>query len=586
MAAFQQEHSGERHRPERIGTFVYPSFPYVCPPEQRTGAPTRHKVAIIGGGLVGLSAATDLAARGIPALLLDDNNTVSDGSRSIAQAKRTMEIWNRIGCAAPIAQKGVGWSTGHIFNGGDRITTFELYPEGSDKYPAFTSVPQYYVESYIKAHGDTQPQVEFRWLNRVVDVRQHADHVAIEVETPDGRYITEAEWVIAADGVNSTMRRLLDLPFRGRPMDDRFVIADVKLPADFPTDRCFWFKPPFYDSNSALRVVEPDSVWRVDWQLAPEDDAEAERDPERVRKRLSAMFGADVDYEIQWFSIYSFGVRRIDRFRHGRIFFAGDAAHQLSPFGGGRGGNSGVQDVDNLVWKLAAVITGRAPAGILDSYDLERGPVADRNLRDSVRSTEFITPRTAHSLAIRDAVLHLAPAAPFAKAFVNTGRFAVSPILSASPLVTPDEDAFPEANMPGSPVADAPLVDQAGTSDWLVDHMGTGFTLMLYEETLACVDRAAIDELRDRIGTAFDLDILVLSAGRTDGQDSPAATLLWDRDGIARRRYGLEPGSCYLFRPDQHVCARWRRLDPGKVHRAALRSLGWSEGPDGAAKEM
>jgi len=126
------------------------------------------------------------------------------------------------------------------------------------------------------------------------------------------------------------------------------------------------------------------------------------------------MLGPDVDFELEWVSVYSFRCRRMARFRHDRVLFAGDSAHQVSPFGA-RGGNGGIQDADNLAWKLAAVLDEKATPDLLDSYDIERLPASDENILNSTRSTDFMTPKTPVSRAFRDAVLDLAVDAPFAR---------------------------------------------------------------------------------------------------------------------------------------------------------------------------
>ena len=194
----------------------------------------------------------------------------------------------------------------------------------------------------------------------------------LTVETPDGRYRLDADWVIAADGARSAVRDLLGLGFEGVTFEEKFLIADVCMAADFPTERRFWFDPPFHSGQSALMHRQPDNVWRIDLQLGPDADVAEEQRPERVLPRLKRALG-DRDFELEWVSIYRFNCRRLDRFVHGRVIFAGDSAHQVSPFGA-RGGNSGVQDAENLAWKLAAVLQGRA------------GRAADRKLRCRTRA--------------------------------------------------------------------------------------------------------------------------------------------------------------------------------------------------------
>ena len=217
---------------------------------------------------------------------------------------------------------------------------------------------------------------------------------------------------------------MLGLEAKGQVFRDRFLIADVKMQAQFPTERWFWFDPPFHPNQSVLLHRQADDVWRIDFQLGWDADPEAERRPERVIPRIQAMLGADQPFELEWVSVYTFRCQRMERFRHGRVFFVGDAAHQVSPFGA-RGANSGIQDADNLAWKLALVLAGLATDALLDSYDAERIPAADENILNSTRSTDFITPKSAVSRTFRDATLQLAEKYPFARKLVNSGRLSL-----------------------------------------------------------------------------------------------------------------------------------------------------------------
>ncbi len=552
--------------PLRAGNFEYQVYPFDPPRELRENRIGRHKVVVVGGGLAGLTAAVDLGVRGIPCVLLDDNNTVSSGSRSIAQGKRTMEIATRLGIAERMTAKGIWWSKGNTLIGDDVIYAFDLLPEGKEKYSAFLCLPQYYVETILVERARELPGVDIRWSNRVVAAAQDGDAVHLDIATPAGSYAIDADWVIACDGVRSTVRGALGVPFAGDSFVDKFVICDVKMVFNFPPQRMFWFAPTFDKSNIALMHQQPDAIWRIDWQLRPDDDPEVECAPERVNQRLARMFGPDVAFETQFASIYAFEVRRVDKFRHGRVFFAGDAAHQLSPFGGGRGGNSAIQDVDNLVWKLAHVLTGKAPERLLDSYDAERIPVADENMRLSRRAAEFITPTSAHSLALRNGVLALAPQHAFAKVLINTGRLSVAPNLQGSPLITPDAERWDTPVTPGAAAVDAP-VGASDDGDWLIHHLGGDFTLML--QAGPGEDAALIAALRH---DAVPVRVLVVRAEPDAG--IAGAAMLHDREGLLRRRYDLLPGSAYLFRPDQHVAARWRAVDADAVRRAVRRSLG------------
>jgi 3-(3-hydroxy-phenyl)propionate hydroxylase len=565
------EIAGLRKRPDgalRSGNFQYPSFPFRTPQELLENRVGHQQIVIVGGGLAGLTAAVDFGVRGIACVLLDDNNTVSLGSRSIAQGKRTMEIATRLGIAERMLPKGISWSKGNTLIQDKLLYSFDLSPEGEEKYQAFLCLPQYYVESMLVERAGEFPHVDLRWSSRVVDIAQDGDRVRLDVETPEGCYALTADWVIACDGVRSAVRRLLGVPFEGDKYVENFVICDVKMVFNFPPQRMFWFDPTFDKSNISLMHQQPDSIWRIDWQLGPKDDPAEESKPEKVNKRLETMFGPDVPFETQFASIYSFEVRRVPNFRAGRVLFAGDAAHQLSPFGGGRGGNSAIQDVDNLVWKLAHVVQGKASARLIDSYHDERAPVADENMQLSRRAAEFLNPSSAHSLAVRNAVLALAPRHPFAKVLINTGRLSVAPNLRGSWLLTPDGDAWDTPVTPGNAAIDAP----AGENGWLIEYLTGAFTLMVYAQDRDQLDAETIVALERLASDATPVEsLMVLSRV---GHSAGRIPTLHDRGGLICKRYDLSPGAAYLFRPDQHVCARWRAWTADTVRAAVQRALG------------
>ena len=504
----------------------------------------RHQVVVVGGGMVGLTAALDLARRGQRIVLLDDDDTVSIGSRAICYAKRTLEIYDRLGLGARLLDKGVLWNRGRVFFGDRQVYDFDLLPEAGHAFPAFVNLQQYYLEEWLVEACLATGLVDLRWKHKVVGLTNAADGAIVSVETPFGQYDLHADWLLAADGARSFVRETLGLPFVGKIFRDRFLIADVTMQAPFPPERWFWFDPPFHQGGSVLLHRQADNVWRIDFQLGWDADPDAERDPDRVRARVRAMLGPDVDFELEWISIYTFRCRRLERFRHGRVIFLGDAAHQVSPFGA-RGGNAGVQDADNLCWKLDLVLRGAAPEALLDSYDAERVPANDENILNSTRSTDFITPKNAAARAYRDAVLELAAEFPFARSLVNSGRLSRPATLSASPLNTADADAWAGGVPPGAPAADAPVVLD-GVEDWLLRHLATGrFTQLRFEAPTA----AAMSDV-----------VFVTSA--------PHPGALHDARGMAAARYDAQPGTTLLLRPDQHVAGRWRRHDPALVQQA------------------
>jgi 3-(3-hydroxy-phenyl)propionate hydroxylase len=517
--------------------------------DQEGSAVVRHPVVVAGAGPVGLAAAIDLTLRGVPVVLLDDADRIGEGSRGICWSKRTLEILDRFGVGERLVARGVTWKVGKVFCGDALLFSFDLLPEEGHKMPAFINLQQFYLEKALVDRALEIDDLDLRWKNRVVGLDRLNDGARLHIETPDGCYRLDAEWVIAADGARSSIRSLLGLDFAGVTFEDKFLIADVRMAADFPTERRFWFAPSFHSGQSALMHRQPDDVWRIDLQLGPDADTQAEQDPQRVRTRLAKVL-APHDFELEWVSIYTFNCRRLDRFVHDRVIFVGDAAHQVSPFGA-RGANSGIQDAENIAWKLAALLEGEGGAALVESYELERLQAADENIGHSTRSTDFMSPHSSAERRLRDAVLALAPKAEFARRMVNSGRLSV-PTVYASPLSTPDAAPFAGAAKLGAPLPDAPLTRKDGTAAYLLESLSGGF------EIIYVADGGQENGGRPPVADGLALTVI--------GED------YLDRHGLFTKRLDATPGATYLVRPDQHLCARWRQFDAGALARAHRRA--------------
>ncbi len=548
-------------------------FAYARASDHGREHPAHHPVVIVGAGPVGLTCAIDLARQGVRVVVLDDDDTLSTGSRAICFAKRTLEIWDRLGCGERMVDKGVSWNVGKVYFQDDLVYRFDLLEEPGHHRPAFINLQQYYVEGFLHEAALQEPNIDLRWKSKAVGLDQSEDRATLTVETPDGAYALTSDYVVACDGARSPMRGMLGLKSAGHTFRDRFLIADVKIKADvsarFAAERWFWFDPPFHRGQSVLLHMQPDGVWRIDFQLGWDADPVAEREPSRVAARVKALLAAssasssnmDAEFEFEWISIYTFACVRMDRFRHGRVLFAGDAAHGVSPFGA-RGANSGVQDADNLAWKLRLVLAGRAPDRLLDSYDEERVAAADENILNSTRSTDFLTPKSDISRTFRDAALKLARDHPFARTLVNSGRLSTPATLSSSSLNTPDFYRFEGPMVPGATCLDAPITID-GQPDWLLDQLRGDFTLIHFPG-----GGALPRSLAKLAGLPLPIRLVVITSD-VRAIDTADAIVARDVDGHVARRYDAHPGTTYLVRPDQHVCARWRRFDVDDV-RAAL----------------
>ena len=427
--------------------YQLPEYPFTPPPELVTGQMTRHSVVIVGAGLAGLSLACALNQYGVTAILLDEDNTVGvkgASSRGICYAQKTLEIFKRLGLYDRIAAKGVQWSVGRTFAGHDEVYSFDLAAattHNMSTQPPFINIQQFYVEGFLveQLYADTNRTIDLRWSNRITTFEQKADYASLSITTPAGDYKIEAVHVIDCSGARSPFRAWCNASVTAKKGDDRWCIADVRFKNPPPVERHTWIEAPFNEGRAVWQHLMADGVWRIDYQMRPDADPQEVSREDVVRQRINGQLGRVVspsEYDIVWVGPYAYRSECVDQLRHGQVFFVGDAAHVVSPFGA-RGGNSGVQDADNLAWKLAAVIQNRATSKLLDSYHEERHEAATQNVLVTNRTARFLRPADGMERIFRSAAISLAKRHVFARQLVNTGRMSTPNAYSNSSVCGP-----------------------------------------------------------------------------------------------------------------------------------------------------
>jgi 3-(3-hydroxy-phenyl)propionate hydroxylase len=536
--------------------YELPRWPFVPPPELGSGEVVRHPIVIVGAGPAGLTLACDLAKRGVRALLLDEDDTVGvrgASSRGICYAQKSLEIFERLGIYQRIADKGITWSFGRTFSGDTEVYNFNLQASSVSAQPPFINLQQFYVEWFLVDRILELGTVDLRWKNRVTHVVPADDGVRVEVETPAGGYAIEADWLIDATGANSPIRTQLGLEAHVSRSTDRWCISDVRFKKPLPVERWTWVDAPFNEGRAVWQHLMADGVWRIDYQMPEHCDTAYISKPEVAGARLREQLGPGVEFEFVWIGPYGYRDHLLDRFRHGRLFFIGDSAHVVSPFGA-RGGNSGIQDAANLGWKLALVAQGRANDALLDTYDAERRPAAAQNLQVTSRSARFLAPRTPAEHTMRRAVVALASRHPFARALVNTGRMSVA------------NDYPPGPHLPegARSVQNLPLRWRDGRPCTLMQLLadGTSCLGLWFAPTPEQARAVAVAD------TAASLPLQLVAIGGDSGLPT-----LEPSEALAKHLGVDAPGSLCLVRPDAYRAALLRDPTPAAVAAAIHTAL-------------
>ena len=534
--------------------FDYIEHPFERPAEL-DGAARRHQVAVVGAGPVGLATALDLAKRGIQVVVLEAGSTVCGGSRATCVARRSLEVLHPVGAAQPIYRKGLPWTSGQSFYRGKLVYRLEMPHSDDERYFPMINIQQNYVELFLLEELGQCANADVRWSSRVTGISQHEDGVSLEIDTSEGAYTLQAEYVVAADGAHSTLRELMDLRLAGRSYEGAYLIADIKLHSDYPTQRRAWFDPPSNPGSTVLMHKQPDDIWRVDFQLIGEEAKQTEFDESHLRKRIQQqldMCGETGEWELDWYSIYKAHCLCLDDYRQGRVFFVGDAAH-LVPIFGVRGLNSGIADAGNLGWKLACVLNAGSPEGLLDSYSAERRPATLEIFREASKSTQFMTPQTRGYRLLRQAALSLAISEEFTRPLINPRQTQpydyVGSVLNATGDDNSRFDAGPRVGAPASNV-------QLGADNYLLDHLGIDFTVIYLHQ--GSVDAMNIAKRLSAADLPDDRCRVLIITGPRPADASGVAELRWlNGDSHLFDRYGVRESALYLVRPDGHVAGRW-----------------------------
>lgn len=554
--------------------FPYQVYPAFMP---SPGVVKRLPVVIVGAGPIGLTLALELARYGVRSTVLSAQQQVCEGSRAIVFTRRSMEIFQQVGVSEAVTEQGLPWRCGNSYYRGQRVFRMEALVDEQDRFAPMTNLQQQYLEQHLVDAVQAQPLIELRWGNKVIGIEQGADHAILQVDTPGDGYTLQADWVVAADGARSGLRSMLGLKLEGASYEGLFVIADIRIKLDLPTERLAFFDPAWNPGNTVLMHREPGDIWRIDYQLPADETPEQALHPDSLRERINAQLAMlDIEntgWELDWSSVYSARALTLKQYINDRVIFAGDAAHLL-PIFGVRGANTGFQDCHDLGWKLALHIKGLAGAGLLASYSDERVKAAREIIEEAGKSTRFMAPPSRGYRLLRDAVLSLSLTREFVRPLYHW-RTSRAHDYADSRLNAQNDDNLLFADGPrnGAPLLNVRLAEER----YLFDLLAPAFHLICFTDAAQLDEdvNAQIRALRHQ-GLPIQVIAIAINGG---GQVQHADLTLADPHKLFSARYGvLHAGAAYLARPDQHVCARWHHLDAERLRHGFNQALGHNGG--------
>ena len=550
--------------PSTYPAYELPTYGFVKPPELCGRHNEVYPVVIVGAGLSGLTLACRLAQLGVAAVVLDEDNTVGvkgASSRGICYTQQSLEIFARLGIYERIAAKGVAWQVGRTFAGDDEVFSFDLRERqqfSQSVQPPFINIQQFYVEMFLVDRilelNKSKVLTQLRWCNKVTGFSQDEEAVTLQVQTPAGNYSLKAHHVIDASGSHTPFHAWVGATMDSKRGDDRWCIADVRFKHTPPAERHTWIEAPFNDNRAVWQHLMADDVWRIDYQMAPDADPAYVSREDVVRDRLAKQFGAEVECDIVWVGPYAYKSQCLHRLRHGRVFFIGDTAKVVSPFGA-RGGNTGIADADNLAWKLAAVVRGHASSELLGSYNQERLQAAQRNVQVTNRTARFLRAPEGIERVFRSATIGLAKHHECARPLINTGRMAEANRYTMS-HVCQDNGGIMVQNS-AVQFADRSFGTLADLINWANGHM----LLLVFGE----LSHKEIARLQSLSKLAFVRVVQVV-------HKKPAQVLecVMDPHKSLRHACHAEKSQWVLVRPDAYVAAKGKNLNAQLVNALAM----------------
>jgi 2-polyprenyl-6-methoxyphenol hydroxylase-like FAD-dependent oxidoreductase len=503
-------------------------------------------VLIVGAGPVGLFCANELTRHGLSCRIVDKKSELSDKSKALGIHIRTLDVLEDCNFLAEVQGQGHRVD-GALFKSNGRVIIDASFADIEANRHFLIDLPQDKTER-ILYEGLLSKLIAVEWDTELTEVVQTSDHVRTILKKKDGSIEhVSTSWLIACDGGHSTVRQLAGIPFEGSEYKENWWLADLLMDWKIPQNSL-----AFYLSKHGPLACFPMGKHRYRLVLtAPEEQTQ---DPTfadiqtafKLRSGEEAVLSDPI-----WITKFYLHHRQIKHYRQKNVFFAGDAAHIHSPMGG-QGLNTGIQDIYNLVWKLALVHHGKSPSSLLDSYHLERHPIGHKVLKETDLMTKMVTIKNPMMISVRNILIALAMAIPFIRNKMAGQMAEIDISYHNSPIVKKmGEKTF----RVGYFLPNFDLREQGGNSSQILSKIvhGTTHHLFLFAG-LESENDASCTHLANKIIQKYSQEIEVHFVVVKDIAIEVQGAKVWlDEDSIIHKKYSISKPCALLLRPDKYI---------------------------------
>ncbi len=539
-------------------------------------------VLVVGAGPTGLTVANELARHGVVPRVIDRAPEPATTSRALVVQPRTLEIFDDMGVIDQALDAGEP-ASGLTITFADKTVALDFAgqltgPQNYTAYPEPRTLSQHDTER-ILAELLSKQGVEIERGRALTDLTQDGDTVTVSLRADDGSIEqVRCRWVIGCDGAHSAVRKAVGIPFAGSTYRDEFIMADAELDWKLPHGGLYGFPSPA--GIFAAFSMPGEKRYRIFGNFPPGPEGAGAEYSEPTHEEFQAMVDERVPFPAtvvkeHWVTRYRVHSRTVPRYRDGRVFLVGDAAHVHSP-AGAQGMNTGIQDAYNLAWKLALVERGTTDESILDSYQAERHPVGVALLKTTDRLFSVFGGQNPLARLARGRVAPVIASHVLTRSWVRRRFIGLLAQLRLrypdSPLSAEDGSGWRHAPSPGDRAREADVIIHGRGGHLYEVLRGTHHTVLLFtgldDDARPAVELCRIAE---RLEQAYPgmVRARVISAERF--ADHPVA--LGDPTRSAHRKYGVTSACAFVIRPDKYIGYRGRPVDVDRLMADLARRL-------------